>query len=980
MMDRAIPALAPAMVGREDELEALEQYWRLATQGRGRLVLLAGDAGVGKTRLARTFLQRLSAEILKGHCYEEDPAAPYGPFADALRTFVRANGAAVLCQRLGALCADLGMLLPELGATPSAPAGDPHVQKTRLFEAIVRAVVPGDLKKPRLLLLEDLHWSDQTSHELLVQLARAVEDQAMLVLGTYRSDELHRRHPFTRVLAGLARARLCDEVRLEPLRVEGVRSMLKGMLGRPAPEAFTAAVHDRTDGNPFYIEEIVKLLQEHDQLTGAMRAIQPGTYMDQLGLPLSVKDGIISRAADLDAAASHVLNYAAVIGRRFDFDLLLQASGLDEPKLVDVLRKLVQRQLIVEDSPDVYSFRHALTREAVYRELLGRDRRMRHQAVLGELEALHATKLEAVMDQLAYHSVQARELDKAARYTRLAGDKAATLCAYREAIAYYEQALELAGTLGPREEAELLERLAEATYPLGQPEVHERYWRQALELYRQLGERQKVAQISRRLGRLSWERADREAAFAYTRAAIAALDGEPLSAELGRAYAALALLHALSTEIEPALSWGGQAANLARQFDDQSALALATNATGVALIDNGDVEAGVECLQRALVIAREAGDVGEMGRAYNNLGFRLLRLGEVRRGAEMLEEGKQMAEEAGYDAAVFHLTARLGEAEMLLGRWDTAGELLDGALAAAERGMPVVGVLAGVRKAELLWRQGRVSDTLALLEELQPVCEKQAEFQVMGPFLALLARASLAGGDVDRSTHAIEQAAEMSRQFGSGIRGAGVLACGIEVCLEAGRPGEARELLGELDDLARRVPAPLALAHAVDCRGLVASNERNWPVAASHLRRAAGMWQEMAMPYEEGHSRRRLAECLFETGLAVEGKSELERSRQIFEQLGAARQLEAVDSEAAHRRVVIGAPAQLPASGGLTAREREVAQLVAQGQSNREIAARLVIAQGTAERHVANIFAKLNVSSRAQLAVWASEHGLLAST
>src|SRR5262249_5198710 len=381
---------------------------------------------------------------------------PYGLFVDTLQTLVRQRGPDAVAQAVGAWAAYLAPLLPELEPPSSMPhpTGDPQSEKRRLFEAfarIFRARARGALARTP----ERPRWPARGSQELRPSWAGAVEREPILILASYRGDELHRRHPLTHLVAQLTRERRSHEVRLPPLPPDELARMLEATLERSLPRALVDVFYERTEGNPFFVEEILKALIENARLDALIEAARRGHHSAQLDMPLSLKESILSRTADLDAKTAEVLRYAAVIGRRFDFELLLKLTGLTEAELLRSVALLIERQLVAEErgAEDRYAFRHALTREAIYDDMLGRERRMQHRAVLHALDELSAEHRDAVVDQLAYTSLHAKELAQAGHYAQLAGDQAMRRRGYREALAYYETALELLETDDLRERA-----------------------------------------------------------------------------------------------------------------------------------------------------------------------------------------------------------------------------------------------------------------------------------------------------------------------------------------------------------------------------------------------------------------------------------------------------------------------------------------------------------------------------------------------
>jgi len=985
---RSARALAPTLIGRQAQLHELDEHLDQARSGAGRLVFLVGDAGVGKTRLLREFAGKVRAArdivVIEGYCYDEQPAPPYGPFVDALQALVRQRGPDAVAQVAGAWAAGLAPLLPELELPLSAPhpAGDPQSEKRRLFEAIAR-VLRAIAQHGLVLVLEDLHWSDQSSQELLAYLARAIERDPILILASYRGDELHRRHPLTHLVAQLTRERRYHEVRVPPLARDELAGMLDATLGRPLPGALVEALYERTEGNPFFAEEILKALIENARLDALIAAAGRGHHSAQLDIPLSLKESILNRTADFDSTTAEVLNYAAVIGRRFDFELLHKLTGLAEDELLRSIARLIERQLVVEErgaAEDRYAFRHALTREAIYDDMLGRERRMRHRAVLQALDELYSDDRDAVVDQLAYHSLQAKELGQAGQYARLAGDKAIRMHASREALAHYETALELLETDDPREKAELFDRLTEAAWSLADTNLQARYMQEAQRLYAQLGDRRKVGDISSWMSWIAQLQGDMEAAFAHARTAIKLLESEPPGPELAMAYCSLSRLYMLTRRPHDSIDWSEKALHLADALGDEDVRANTLQNIGMSLVQLGETRRGTVHLEQALDLAKRAGPHRTVARAYINLGFILYAAGQLKRAAEIARE--MIAFEHEYDIVPGTEWSILGIAQMRLGQWDQAHESLDRGIRVGELVEPAARLFAIPEKAELLLRQGRLEEARRL-ESVLPACEKHGVFWNLGNLSSALARTRLALGDTSQAVAIMDRCVAAWREIGPLVSTEPALSSGVEVYLRAGRADSAHELLDALATIAGRADSPFSLAHYDDTRGLFAAHEGRHAKAAEHFRQAAARWQAMDAPFEEAVARRRLAESLLLTGDAAaheDARHELGEARAVFEHLGAPLELAAADALIENYGLAPQPTRTARArKGDLTPRERQVIALIAQGDSNRQIAEALTISEKTAEIHVGNILGKLGLTSRAQAAVYAVEHGLVAA-
>ncbi len=465
--DRRI--LCPELIGREKELATLYGFLHEAMAGRSRAVLLASEAGVGKSAVLRAFKDRAlsaGARVVGGECTEPEARKPFGPFVEIARAAVRDPSTIVAEHGSSSSVAVLLGIAPEIG--PGAgPTAIGEAERYRVHDAFVHLI--SDLARDASLLvaIEDLHWADEATLELFPYLARKLREHRILLLGKYRSDELHRRHPLNPVLAELARGRIAEEVRLRRLTLEETGAVIRGALGlsRPATVEFNSALQERCEGNPLFVEEVLRALVECGDLSYRDGAWRRTKEVFALAIPVSIRGAVQQRMQLLSSDAQQAIRVAAVIGQGFDFELLQRVTGLSETALLQALRSAVDAQLIVEDlstdAEERYLFRHALTRESVLGELLQRERRVLQRAVGEAVEATAGARTSERAEELAYHFDQARDQERAFRYHELAAREASRLFAFATTVHHLERAVELASDDEPSL-GDLYLRLADA--------------------------------------------------------------------------------------------------------------------------------------------------------------------------------------------------------------------------------------------------------------------------------------------------------------------------------------------------------------------------------------------------------------------------------------------------------------------------------------------------------------------------------------
>ena len=448
------------MVGRDTEIDALRRSWSSAAAGRGGMVLVSGEPGSGKTRLARELIDYAcitGGTVLSGGCYELEAATPYLPFVEALRSWVHQSTDGELREAAGDSGAELARLAPELdsriGPFPEGPELSASEERLRLYDGIARCLIHLADPAGLLLFIDDLQWADQASLSLLHYVVRIVGRERLLILGCYRETELDRAHPLAEALDDWNRERAAVRVHLRRLEQDGTSAMLSVLLGDEClSEDFSAEIHRETEGNPFFVEEVVKTLVDEGQIVcecGEWRRREKGA---SLVLPQGVKAAIGRRLDHLSTPTTEVLRTAAILGKTFEFSELAAVADQSEDELLDAIDEAVAAQLLESGAGEAVAFTHDKIREVLYHELNPIRRRRLHTRVAEGLEALRERGGRVAVEDLAHHSMEGGCLDKGFDYAMEAAVDAATLFAYTDALRLYERARECAETLGRTDE------------------------------------------------------------------------------------------------------------------------------------------------------------------------------------------------------------------------------------------------------------------------------------------------------------------------------------------------------------------------------------------------------------------------------------------------------------------------------------------------------------------------------------------------
>ena len=984
---------SPVFVGRSEELAVLGDVVRDVGGGAARTVLLGGEAGMGKTRLvaeAAAIAERAGFRTLCGHCIElgADGMALV-PLVDALRTLARTTGPDELEEFLGPARAELSRLLPELSPSAAQEPRTPPVGTGQLLELVLGVLERVSRRTPLLLVVEDVHWADRSTLELLAFLVRTLRAVPVCLLMTYRSDELHRRHPLRPFLRTWEREPGACTVALRGFTEREVAAQMTGILGAAPEPHLLSVVTDRAEGNPFLVEEVV----------AAVRAGEPLREV-----PESLRDVLLSRVDALSEPAQQLLRAASAAGRSVSDRLLAAVVGLDESVLMAALREAVGRQfLVVDDTGTGYAYRHALLRHAVYDDLLPGEKLRLHALFAERLSAdpgllgRHASPAA----ELALHWYAALDLPRALTASIEAGRQSAAAYAPAEALRHFERALEVwprvedAATRAGSDEVGVLRLASEAALRAGSLTRGLALVDRAVELVgKEAGDRL-PALLDRRAFALRALGRDAEA-IDVVEAALALPGMQTPSPTRAGLLTGLARSLGHVGNLEAAARTAQVAVDAAREVGDGALEAEALITLGTAEAYVGDLSVALQALEAGLQRATEL-DISDTAlRGYINHSDVLEFAGRHAEAVQAAEKGIELAARAGLGRTYgTYLTGNLVESLLRLGRWAEADRIAQDALSGAPEGVFAAAALQA--RSEIAIGCGRYSDAASLVQDVRRLLGDMSDDQFLQPLAWSEAELARAGGDLAAAraiaAGGLDGGALLSGRYAWPLAWLGmrVEADRVTLCRDLRRPvpEDVAARAAELDALAAGLPVrtPPALAY----RALVVAERARLDAGA-----APDEWNEAVAScrhsdelYLLAYSLLRLAADRFSSGERQDGVDALREAAALAERIGAAPLAGEAAALALRTRVpLVGEPAAavdepaVPdplASFGLTDRERQILGLLASGRTNGQIAQELYISPKTASVHVSRILAKLGVSGRGEAAAVVHRLGLLST-
>ncbi|WP_445330620.1 helix-turn-helix transcriptional regulator [Streptomyces sp. GSL17-111] len=1001
-------SISPVFVGRGAELSQLADALARASAGEPQVVVVGGEAGVGKTRLLEEFLgaaRHMDVVTSVGGCIEIGAdGLPFAPVSTVLRSLYRQlegeMSAAVAGQE-----GELARLLPELGE-PTQQFDD-EVGRARLFELTARLLESLSQERTLVLAVEDLHWADRSTRELLAYLIRSLHHARVVLMASYRSDDIHRRHPLRPFLAELDRLRTVQRVELPRLGRVEVRDQIAGIQGvrEPARE-LVDEVFERSEGNPFFVEELT-------------------THCATCDLSDSLRDVLLVRVEALPDAAQRVVQIAAGGGTTVEFGLLAAVVGGPQDELLAALRAAVGAHVLAPtEDGDGYRFRHALVREAVSDDLLPGERTALNRRYAEAVEADPSlVRAEHHAARLASYWYHAHDVAKALPAVLDAAVQARRRYAYSEQLRLLDRALELweSASVETRRRLRAFDH-ADAYPACGCDDDAVRYLDLLAETVSTAllaGERKRALTAIKKALRLledgegehtgdplraAWfwtqksklrglnRQGDGWDELAKAQELVRGLPPSPVHAEALANVAAYGALHPHDPDI---LTTAQRAVDLAGVVGAEAIELHARTTLGYLLVESGDADAGVAEMRAAARRSGEHGMVAIVGRAYTNLGDVLHGLGRFAEALEVLDEGLELLKRFGQPGRKGWLYGNRAESLFALGRWDEAERSLEDARQNADTPWSLItSSLVTGQLAVLRGRSGQAAEALAEARRLCGTHDPQPQHMI--PLITLELDIEASRGRLAEARQVLMKAVEVGFPMGT-ERYAWplLLSAAIAESESRGLPsadaGRA-EVLAAVRRTARRLPrlypAPTVYGLLADAELLRAegrSDPARWEEAIAGL-------DALDMPYLLAFARYRLAESLLEARPGQASRDEAERllrpAHAVADGLDAVPLRDGIELLCARARIALHAEAAAEPAGraesaapgeafGLTPRERDVLALVAAGRSNRQIADELYISPKTASVHVSNILAKLGVGNRGQAAALAHRLGLV---
>ncbi len=832
------------LIDRVEEMGVLREAVDRAVQGEGGVVFLYGEAGIGKTRLARelgTYARLRGMEVLYGRCpalFRMDGVPPYILWSEVIKDYLQACTPEHLYKVIGYYPSEVCKMVPEvrnkLGAIPPSLPISPEHERDRLFEAISQFMTNISKETPLLVILDDLQWTDQSSLLLLHYMTRGIQKESLFLLGDYRDTDVDEKHPLTPVLAEMNRERLFQSIRLERMSFDHTSQMVKGILEQDeVPEAFCQLVYAKTRGNPFFAEEVIKSLKEEKVIYREENRWKI-KEVSKIEFPKTVKSVIRARIGRLDDECQNVLTLACFIGNDFSFEALHAVTGLEEDKLLEILEKALKTGLIKERlirGEEVYSFADIIIRDAVHEEVsLLRHKRL-HGAVGSALEKVYAMKIDEHLGELAYHFLEGGDKEKALAYFLKAADKAKGIYANNEAASYLRSALGLLEEKegATRERARVLESLGDIGKLDGKYDDCIRSWGDALPLWKQSDERMNVARLHRKMAGVFWMNVgNREKAKEHHQEALKILEAEPESVELASLYEDMAGMVAMGASggMAQALSLSEKAIDLAIRLNAYET--IARSYVWAAEIHKwlGDSKRAAEYCEKSLKIALDNGYLETAAWAYDDLSHFALEMKRERR-LELREKGFELAKKVGSIEWIAMFGLKLAQNYAEMGNLNKAISMLEESVSLSRKATNLIELTWSLGWLGLFYDiLGETDKSELCLNEAFSISQGLDDFQAIMTGFTALGWSHFRKGEYAKAKELMEKGYEAAEKHG--VKAIQWSRWIIRTYIELGETDKANALIESLQEFAFKENERTLAAEACLLKGNLLRAQKKW--------------------------------------------------------------------------------------------------------------------------------------------------------
>ncbi len=876
-----------AIVARETELAELCAALDAARNRQGRCVILAGEPGVGKTRLAQeATVEARSRDFLvaTGRCYELHRSVPFFPFREALAAAYAAAPSSLRTEVV-AHWPDVLRLLPIAPDASALPAGElaGQEEQQRLFWAVTGFLRALADVRPVALLLDDLQWADSASLDLLQHLARHTRACRVFLLGIYRDDEVTRTHPLQAVLRDLGREHLLQRLAVKRLPAEGTAALVKAMMGEDeVPQTLVALIHRGTDGNAFFTRELLRSLVERGDVERHDGRWEPRAGI-AIEVPESVRTVIRQRLEHLSPTAREVLQEASILGQTFSFDDVQAMRDRPEIEVEAALDAAQAAGLIRESSAssasgaDRYTFQHGLIQQGIYVDLPGR-RRQRYHRVAGELLSRLAERDRVRRAaELAWHFVEGGVPEAALPYALLAGDQAEAVFAHHDAERHYQSALELARELGERGcEAEALFKLGALWMTTARYDDAVQMLERSAEVSRASGDLEGRRRAMALLGRVYARRGAAQEGVQRIQPLLATMTGEP-SRGVAALQIALADLYYTSGRYREQLSAAERAGEVARALNDDALLAQAEQWRSSALLALGRAQEALPVLQEVIPRAEAAGDLSSHTHALSHVALAYIQRGEFDAGRSYIERALAMAERRGDPAQIAFMAYNRGMIAVYTGEWKQARADYERAAAVMQRvGLAWTSAYPLLGLGHLSLVEGRWEEASRYLQQAITLAERSGDLQALRYAQIPLIERDLLDGRTEVARARLDRLFD-PRSSGRYEGMANLLALAAWMRLELGDVAQAGVLVTQARAQAEGERNQLALVEALRVQATVIQRQAKRTAAGESIERALELSRAMPCPHQT-------ARVLYTYGVLLKDQGADESARQRLQE------------------------------------------------------------------------------------------------